>query len=174
MLLRVRQPRHLAQFMEPVESLIPLVERGSLRGGFLKVWLGVLDALVVAVPVRPGSPSRPSSTSTRCCARFTGGQTGRLLRPHQDRRQAGTAQKGCPPLATTISTEHAAPVIAGMRLRGRPGIADQWTGPQRHAPGGAAAPPPSPRGHRRLALPRLQSMCIYVSIQILIYAENHT
>src|SRR4051795_11843668 len=43
-------------------------------------------------------------------------QAGRLLRTHQDRGKQ-VLRKGLSPLATTISTEQCAPVIAGMRLR---------------------------------------------------------
>src|SRR4051794_760800 len=63
-----------------------------------------------------GSMSRCSSTSTRCCARSTDTPS---RAPPTDTKIAGkqVLRKGLSPLATTISTQHSAPVIAGMRLR---------------------------------------------------------
>jgi hypothetical protein len=60
--------------------------------------------------------SRCSSTSIRCCARSTHAKQGAS---YGHTKIAGKAilRKGLSPLATTISTTSAAPVIAGLRLR---------------------------------------------------------
>ena len=65
----------------------------------------------------PAPTSGRSSTSTRCCARSTG--TPNRARRYGHTKIAGKQilRKGLSPLVTTISTEHAAPVIAGARLR---------------------------------------------------------
>src|SRR5258705_1535071 len=58
-----------------------------------------------------------SSTSTHCCARCTGTPSRAHGYGHTKIAGKQVRRKGLSPLATTISTDLAAPVIAGMRLR---------------------------------------------------------
>ena len=65
----------------------------------------------------PASPSAPTSTSTRCCVRCTARPSRAprsAIRRSRTRRSCGV---GLSPLAVTISTDNAAPVLAGVRLR---------------------------------------------------------
>ena len=76
-----------------------------------------LVALCDRVDLLPGPMSGRSSTSTRCCARSTG-TPNRARATGTPRSPASrSCARACPRWSTTISTEAAAPVIAGMRLR---------------------------------------------------------
>ena len=65
----------------------------------------------------PASRPRRLSTSTRCCARCSGtpSRAPASGTPRSSGKQV--LRRGLSPLATTISTEHGAPVVAGIRLR---------------------------------------------------------
>ena len=101
----------------------------STLGQLLREFTSVTRRQFARCPRAPGQPCAGgrsaarasiigcSSTSIRCCARSTDTPKQGASYGHTKIAGKQILRKGLSPLATTISTAHGAPVVAGIRLR---------------------------------------------------------